>query len=389
MPNAAEYMLAPVLADSAEPLSKVVSLLRAQKEGAHVVVTERGKYLGVIDDRSLRDFQGDVSATKAAKAARAVRKLARNSPAEEIVEAFLNTEAKVLPVLDGDKPVGVVHRAAALSILLDSPAISKRRVEELMTTPPVTVGEETTIAEAERAMRANGINRLVVVDKSGRLAGVFSTYDLATKVKSGVKSARRDATFRPGEDLNVQNEPVRSVMTSVVATTPEGASVKEAVQQMLERGLSNLVVTKGDKPVGVFTSRDALEVVATIPMQNIIVFGLREDERPLRQSLVDEAQAFIERVKKSARVDYVTMQVRSVNEGMKRRYQVRVRVSINGHLHTAGTPDLDPHTKIWDAGMATREALGNAEKIFYKHEKRGKRGKGEGKFEYHRFMEGG
>jgi CBS domain-containing protein len=388
MPNAEDYMVDPVTLEGDAPLSKAVGLLRNQRSGAHVVVTEDGRYVGVIDDRALRRFQGDLARTKAATVASTARKLARDSPPEDIVEAFLNSEAKAIPVLERGKAVGVVPRAAALKILMGTTAIQGRRVEELMTRPPVTVGEETTIAEAERAMRGNGIYRLVVVDKRGRLAGVVSSYDFAIKVKAGAKASRREATFRPGTDANVQEEPVSSVMTPVpnVATVRPDAMVRAALQAMLQKGLSNLVVTREDKPVGMFTARDALETVATIPRQNIFVFGLRKDELSLRPSIVDEATAFAERVRKSAPLDYVTLHLHSTPEGQKRRWEVRARVSINGHLHTAGTPDLDPHRKAWDAGMAVREALDEVLKEFYKHEKRRPRGE---RFERNRYTQEG
>lgn len=368
--TANDFLVKPVLLEGDEPLSKALSLLKNQKEGSHVLITKDGKYAGIIDDRLIRRFQGNAETTKVSKLAHTAKKLSRESSAEQIVEGFLNSEVKVLPVLDGDRLLGVVPRSAALKILSESNAMTGKRVADWMTRPAITVTEDTTIAEAEHTMVGHGLFWLAVVDKRGRLAGVVTTYDIATKVKPSGKASRREATFSNQAQESVNQEAVANVMSNNPITISPKATVKEALGVMLANGVSNLVVVEGDKPIGVFSSRDAMEIVATVPRQNVFIYGLRADEKMLQQSLVDEVSAFTEKIGRSAPVDYVVLHLRSTSEGQKRRYQARARVCINGHLHLASTPDIDPHRRIWDASMAVKEVLDEVEKVFYKHDKR-------------------
>jgi CBS domain-containing protein len=53
-----------------------------------------------------------------------------------------------------------------------------RQASELMTTPPVTIGEDVAIPEAARLLQRSGRKRLVVVDRQGQLAGIASRRDL-------------------------------------------------------------------------------------------------------------------------------------------------------------------------------------------------------------------
>lgn len=370
MPIAQEYMIEPSLAQATDSVSKIIGLLKAQKQPApHVVIVDQDTFKGMVDGRALVRFAGNAETTKAAKIARPVHRLTLQASEEEIVEAFLANDVNALPVVKAGKVLGVVPRTAALQILSKSSAVKGKRVEELMTKPPITTLENTTIAEAEAIMHAHGVQQLVVTDVRGRLAGVLSTYDIATKVNATTKAGKRESTFLPDPEVNVRAEPISSIMTTDVVTIQPQTTIKEALKVMLQAGRSNLVVADGEKPVGMLTDRDALELVTVIPTQKIFILGLREDEQALRQSLVDEAQAFVERMSQSARVDYIALHIRSTMEGVKRRYQVRARVNIGGHLHMAGSPDLDPHRKIWDASMAVREVLERVEKIFYKHHK--------------------
>jgi CBS domain-containing protein len=49
---------------------------------------------------------------------------------------------------------------------------------ELMTSPPITVTTEASLAEAARLMQARNVRRLIVLDERGRIAGIVSRSDL-------------------------------------------------------------------------------------------------------------------------------------------------------------------------------------------------------------------
>jgi predicted transcriptional regulator len=105
-------------------------------------------------------------------------------------------EVSALPVVGSDgRVIGIVSEADLLlkeeGLDLDLPPFFERRrrrkerakargkcAEELMTSPAVTVGAPTLIAEAARIMHHNAFKRLPVVDDRGRLLGIVSRADL-------------------------------------------------------------------------------------------------------------------------------------------------------------------------------------------------------------------
>ncbi|HVL28063.1 MAG TPA: CBS domain-containing protein [Acidimicrobiales bacterium] len=55
---------------------------------------------------------------------------------------------------------------------------------------------------------------------------------------------------------------IASFITRSVLTLDEGASLRDAAIQMMERGVGSAVVMTGGKPTGIVTDRDALKVIA-------------------------------------------------------------------------------------------------------------------------------
>ena len=51
---------------------------------------------------------------------------------------------------------------------------------ELMSTPPVKISQDASVAEAARLMYQQRVKRLIVVDSAGRLAGIVSRADVLT-----------------------------------------------------------------------------------------------------------------------------------------------------------------------------------------------------------------
>ncbi len=56
--------------------------------------------------------------------------------------------------------------------------VRRKKAEDLMSTPPVTVGEETTVTEIARLFDEKNINRVPVIDQGGNLRGIVSRGDI-------------------------------------------------------------------------------------------------------------------------------------------------------------------------------------------------------------------
>lgn len=95
---------------------------------------------------------------------------------------------KKVPVLDGDKVVGIVtdrdiervspSKATTLSIFEISYLLSKTIVKDAMTKNVFTVLPDDHIEDAAVLMREQHISALLVVDASGKLVGIVTESDL-------------------------------------------------------------------------------------------------------------------------------------------------------------------------------------------------------------------
>jgi len=131
---------------------------------------------------------------------RDVRTAGVSTPLREVARVLVEHRISGLPIVEGERVVGVVSEADILlkeqgdqprrSGLLGALALlgaDRDEIEaklnastagEAMSSPAVTITEDRPVAEAAAAMMNGGINRLPVVDTAGRLAGIVTRADL-------------------------------------------------------------------------------------------------------------------------------------------------------------------------------------------------------------------
>ena len=111
--------------------------------------------------------------------------------------------------------------------------------ETMLTAPP-----ETTVGEAARLMARSGVGAIVVVNGEA-VAGIFT---------------ERDALFRVvalGRDARTTS--LAEVMTPEPLTVDPDRTFGHALQLMHKHGFRHVPVVENGKPVGMVSSRDALD----------------------------------------------------------------------------------------------------------------------------------
>lgn len=112
----------------------------------------------------------------------------------------------------------------------------------------VSVRTDMTIAEVARVMAQEKIGFVVVLDGSGKLAGVMSERDILMSLTT--------------EAADRSEAPVSDIMTRNVVTCSRGDNVLQAVELMGSNSIRHLVVTENGEVAGVLSSRDLFEVMA-------------------------------------------------------------------------------------------------------------------------------
>ncbi len=120
------------------------------------------------------------------------------------------------------------------------------RVEDVMSTPPITVDKETPIEQAAKVMDDNKISSVMVVDKDGKLVGIFTDRDLRFAVAEG----------KVGKGL-----PIHMLMTENPISISPSDLVIDAMKKMRDVDIKHLPVVDGEgKPIGMITMRDIIDV---------------------------------------------------------------------------------------------------------------------------------
>lgn len=107
-----------------------------------------------------------------------------------------------IPVVDSRqdrKLVGIVtDRDLVVNVLAGGMAVDRATVREAMTANPESCREDEDVTKAVDLMADRQVRRMPIVDEAGRLCGIISQADVATRVK-------RDATT--GELVEAISEP--------------------------------------------------------------------------------------------------------------------------------------------------------------------------------------
>jgi CBS domain-containing protein len=129
-------------------------------------------------------------------------------------------------------------------------------VRDLMEPEVATLKISDTLGLADDIMNLGRIRHLPVVDGE-RVVGIVSQRDLFLAGVSSVLQLRRAAEREWLAGIHI-----REVMTRDVVTIRPEASVREAVQLMLEKRIGCLPVVEGEALVGLLSESDCMRYLA-------------------------------------------------------------------------------------------------------------------------------
>ena len=105
--------------------------------------------------------------------------ISTSTTAHEAARLMKSEDVGALPIVEGDKLVGVVtDRDLAVRVLAEGKS-PDTAVSEIASKDVVTVDPDQTLEEAARLMAEHQVRRLPVVEEDGRLVGVLAQADVA------------------------------------------------------------------------------------------------------------------------------------------------------------------------------------------------------------------
>ena len=117
--------------------------------------------------------------------------------------------------------------------------------------PVPAIGEAEPVRLAAERMEGNAVSALVVVDETGRLAGIITERDLVHRVLA--------------PDLAMETLAVSDVMTADVDVLAPTDSLLDAFTLMKARGCRHLPIAGADNiPVGLLSLEDLLDALQSL-----------------------------------------------------------------------------------------------------------------------------
>lgn len=306
----------PAILDAAEPVSRAINEI--SRSGLPVFVIKDKRYIGIIDERAIRQ-RADASKEKCGSVAERTPALSPESTVMEACRAFFAGRFKAIPVIAGGKIEGAITRHTLLNELLKEKMLSRTHVSEVMTAPVSTLDSKATIGQARSELRRQNVRRLVVTEK-GKLAGIFSVFDLASMLTA---PRGHDVNSREGDRTSTDSQPIASYMKKEVERINSRDSLASAVRKMLEQRVAALVVADGEYPIGIVTAKDILHAaLAEEKAVRVFVSGLPHEQRDYQEEMVREGEKLLLKIGKSVEVRSLAFHVKYEGSG----FAVRARL---------------------------------------------------------------
>lgn len=197
------------------------------------------------------------------------------TPVSEAARLLLSSTYTGLPVVNEDgRPVGLISQGdliyrggmpMRLGLMAESDrekveefmsALALKQASEVMTQPPVCIGQEKLVTEAVELMLKKKVKRLPVTDKEGRLVGILSRVDIFRSVMTVCPDW---AAFQE-KDIRVEGlRRVSDIMRRDTSTVLPDAPVEEVMRVIDCNDIQRVcVVDKEGRFLGIISDNDLL-----------------------------------------------------------------------------------------------------------------------------------
>ena len=175
---------------------------------------------------------------------RYVSSISVDSSAAAAIEIMSRNNVSCLIVLNDAAAVGILTETDLLGkVAAENKDFDKTKISQLMSSPLITVGSDTSAAQALSTIQAKSIKRLPILDKN-RLVGIVTLTDL----------------LKPTAAADIQKK-VSQIMTSDIATVDKQISLTDVARLISEKNVRCVIAVEEDKPVGILTKPQLLKKI--------------------------------------------------------------------------------------------------------------------------------
>lgn len=338
--------LEPIKATIGQGATLAEALGAMKKHEIHdlAVMGPKGELLGILSDETLLKRRRLPLGSHVSNLLVVPPRITTDEPLAKGAESLLSNGLRELPVFKpGGKAVaGQITRWGLLEILRRDHEIAALPAHSVMTPDPLVVTTRDTIDHALDMMRRLDEPTIPVVDKGGDLVGVVSARDILRLYSGWAAQAR--VPKGSAKSNSASRATVEGVMTSPVVEANREATVAELSTLMLESKASSVVIAEGEKPKGIVTKGDLLELVASVAPREgcfLQVTGLEGHDPFMLEDVFSVIEPGIKKIAVHVRPMAFNLHVMEHHRTYGHRGEVRARLQTERGLFTATAEDDD------------------------------------------------
>ena len=342
-----------------DTVSELISLVE-KNHIKEVPIIENKKLKGIVYSKDIAR-KGITSPEKTK-----IKKVVKSHPAivspeqdiNEAAELILKTGLIGLPVVEGDKVVGIISMHDIINSSSKTKQFRQTKAEQIMSVPE-TINSETDIGKARLLMREKNISRLPVVDEKNNLSGVVTIFDLLKAVKP---RERVNFYSMAAEKETLMGIPVSTIMDRKPVTASRNDSLNEIVNLIDKNRIDGVVVLEDGKPVGIVTEKDLLEVyVSSFKKRGIFyqISGLKDEDDFILATVDRMIRDSLQKLTKMTKAEFFFLHVKRYEKKGKVKYSIRTRLKTERGIYVS-------KSYAWDLREAVDAALDRLERIVIK-----------------------
>lgn len=335
----------PVVAAPEDSLSEVLGKMK--RHGVHEVpVVERKKLVGIVSYNTLTKRRSLPMSTKVERIMVAPPRIGETDSVPEVAEMMMSTGSRGIPVTSKRKLLGFISRIDLIESVRGMKMLSEVDVSSVMSHSPQCVLETHTLHDARALMKDLDERSVPVCESSGHLIGVVGIRDLADYFARERESETRGEVVGEKEALEIE---VGSLMRTPPITVQPDARLSEAVDLMIEKDVSSILVVENREPVGIVTQVDIIELIASFGKAEEVfvqITGL-EEEPEIYDAMYERIQKTIDKTGEILSPKILNIHVaQHHSKGDTSKYTMRARLATDRGLFYARHFDWNIHKTL-------------------------------------------
>ncbi len=332
---------APVTATKGDTLSEVIAQMK-RLHVREVPVLDGDKPVGLVSYSSFLMRRSLPLSSKVEQVMRPVPRLEEDMAVTNAVQEMMASGVRGAPVVRNGKMVGFLSRTDIIKIIPDLDQLKTKKASEFMTRNPQAVTEKENIRKAQMLMKGLMEKSLPVVDADNRLVGAVSMHEVMDVLWTQKANKGPNGISGRKEAPEIA---VESVMSKPAISVSPSETAGKVARLMLELGLATVFVEEQAKLVGVISQADLMEQIISLKkMEGVYVqiTGLGEDDPEVYTVMYDQIEKSMKRIDKIQFPRVFTVHVSVYHhEGTRSKYSLHGRLTTDRNMYYANSTDWD------------------------------------------------